>query len=157
MIGAKGALRGAKGFTLTELMAALAVVAILAAVAVPAYTQFTADARRTEGQSALTQAAVLLERFHTENSTYTADLTQVGLAAAGWNQTERGFYQFRVEAATGGCPITTCYVLRTQPRNGSEQWGDDFWYELWSDGNRRSRACPKDVCGASVWVTGWSD
>src|SRR6266487_1348179 len=45
--------RNQKGFTLMELMVVIVIVAILAAVAVPLYTNYVKDSKRTEGKGAI--------------------------------------------------------------------------------------------------------
>ncbi len=144
-----------RGFTVIELLVVIVIVAILAAIGVPQYNDLMQDSRRSEGVSMLNQIAMQLEQFHSENGTYTADLTDLGFGALGWNNSENGNYQVRVIAATATCPITTCFRLRARTVNGSAQWGDDFWYELWSDGRRSSRSCPKNSCSGG-FVNGWS-
>ena len=144
-----------RGFSLIELLVVVVLVSILAMVAVPQYNEFVRESRRSEGLSALTQLATMLEQFHAENNTYTADLTNLGFGSATWNNTENLNYRFRVMAASTTCPITNCFRLRAEPRNNSEQWGDDWRYEVWSDGRRTSRACPKNVCGGSPTQNGW--
>jgi type IV pilus assembly protein PilE len=64
------------GFTLIELMITVAIVAILAAIALPNYTQYVERGRRAEAVSILSGARQFAERFYTERRTY------VGLAAA---------------------------------------------------------------------------
>jgi type IV pilus assembly protein PilE len=59
-----------QGFTLVELIIAVAVVGILAAAAMPSYQQHVASSRRTDAKSALLGAAQALERFYTERGTY---------------------------------------------------------------------------------------
>lgn len=144
-----------KGFTLVELLVVVVLIAILSAIAVPQYNEFVRESRRSEGQSALTQLATMLEQFHAENNTYTADLQLLGFSGSNWNDTENENYQIRVIAASATCPITNCYRLRAQPKNGSEQWGDDWRYEMWSDGRRTIRACPKNACNGSPTQNGW--
>ena len=146
----------AAGFTLVELMIVIVVISLLAAIAVPQYNSFLQESRRSEGFSAMNQIAAQLEQWHSERNTYTADLTDLGYAAAAWNTTDNGNYQLRVIAASAACPINNCFRLRARPRNGSPQWGDDFWYELYSDGRRASRVCPLNTC-TSGWQNGWVD
>jgi type IV pilus assembly protein PilE len=59
-----------RGFTLVELMIAVAVVAILVAFAVPSYREHIAASRRTDAKSALLAVAQLMERNYTERGTY---------------------------------------------------------------------------------------
>lgn len=59
------------GFTLMELMITVAVVAILAAIALPSYEFAMVKSRRTAAQGCLTEQAQFMERFYTTNMTYT--------------------------------------------------------------------------------------
>ncbi len=60
----------AQGFTLIELMIAVAIVAILAAVAVPQYSQYVTRGRVPDATSALATKQVLIEQFFLDNRTY---------------------------------------------------------------------------------------
>lgn len=60
-----------RGFTLVELMIVVAIVAILAAVAIPAYSDYLMKGRRTDGRSALLDTAGRLERYYSEYARYT--------------------------------------------------------------------------------------
>lgn len=68
-----------KGFTLMELMVAVAIVGILAAISYPSYTEYVARSNRTEGQRELLRIANLMEQHFLDNRTYTSDLTKLGL------------------------------------------------------------------------------
>ena len=59
-----------KGFTLVELMIAVAIVAILAAVAIPAYDSSVTQSRRTECKVFAMDIADRQARNWTQNSTY---------------------------------------------------------------------------------------
>lgn len=62
--------RTSAGFTLIELMIAVAIIAILAAIAIPSYQNYMTQTRRTEAQAALMAFAQAMERFYTQNNTY---------------------------------------------------------------------------------------
>jgi len=70
--------RKSAGFTLIELVVAMVIVAILAAIAIPAYSSYVRQARRTDAKSALLDLASLEERYFSVNNSYTSDQTQLG-------------------------------------------------------------------------------
>ena len=61
------------GFTLIELVITLAIVAILAAIAFPAYQDHVRRARRADAQAALVELAQWMERNFTEDLSYDPD------------------------------------------------------------------------------------
>ncbi len=58
------------GFTLIELMIVVAVIGILSAVAIPAYTDYVMRGKLIEGTSALSDARVKMEQYFQDNRTY---------------------------------------------------------------------------------------
>ena len=62
--------RPADGFTLIELMIAIAVVAVLAAVALPSYNDHVMRSHRANARAALLQAAQWMERTATAQGRY---------------------------------------------------------------------------------------
>ncbi|QGX38569.1 type IV pilin protein [Permianibacter aggregans] len=56
------------GFTLIELIIAVAIVGILAAIAFPFYDQHVVKARRADAMQAVTSAAAALERYRAGNN-----------------------------------------------------------------------------------------
>jgi type IV pilus assembly protein PilE len=76
----------AAGFSLIELLVAVAIIGILAAIAIPSYVDKVQKSRRTDAKTALLDLASRQERFYTTNNTYTADPTATGLgyAVAAW-------------------------------------------------------------------------
>lgn len=66
------AARQAKGFTLIELMITVAIVAILGAVAYPAYTDQIRKGKRADARAALLNLLQQQERYMTQRNTYLA-------------------------------------------------------------------------------------
>jgi type IV pilus assembly protein PilE len=63
--------RRSRGFTLVELLIVVLVLAILSALAYPMYRDQIRKTRRADAQAVLMQSAQAMERFYTENGTYT--------------------------------------------------------------------------------------
>lgn len=61
-----------RGFTLIELMITVAIIAILAAIAVPSYQDSVWKGRRAEGRAAIAKALQAEERFYTQSNSYRA-------------------------------------------------------------------------------------
>lgn len=59
-----------RGFTLIELMIAVAIVAILAAIAYPSFDDAVRKSRRGQAKADMLEYAQMLERFHSVNNTY---------------------------------------------------------------------------------------
>lgn len=59
-----------RGFSLIELMIAVAIVAILAAVALPNYNDYLIRGRLPEAQSSIATGRILAEQFFQDNRTY---------------------------------------------------------------------------------------
>jgi len=63
-------MRHKKGFTLIELMIAVAVVAILSAIALPSYTDYMRRSKLAEATSALLTMRTKLEQFYQDQRTF---------------------------------------------------------------------------------------
>jgi type IV pilus assembly protein PilE len=85
-------MRHQRGFTLIELMIVVAIIGILAAIALPQYTDYVTRARRTDGQSSLLQVAQELERCYTQFSAYNNNSCSVVTASAVSQASPEGYY-----------------------------------------------------------------
>ncbi len=68
------------GFTLIEVMIALAIVGIIVALAYPAYNDYVTEARRASAQSILLDAQLKQERYRSYNNTYAANAASLAAA-----------------------------------------------------------------------------
>ncbi len=105
-----------KGFTLIELMITVAVIAILAAIAYPSYTEYVMRSRRVEGQNLLNDAAARQERFRAQNGRYTDDVSKLKLPYGNGSASEHGYYALSTNTAADGSGFT----LKAQ-RSGVQQ------------------------------------
>jgi type IV pilus assembly protein PilE len=109
-----------RGFTLIEIMIAVAIIGILASIAYPGYTAYTIRARRIEGQLALLENMQRQERYHSQHNTYVAfDADAVGPGAAffKWHSgaaAAHSAYELRGQACPGQ-PIALCIELQALP------------------------------------------
>jgi len=131
-----------KGFSLIELMIVVAIVAILGAVAYPSYMDSITDARRTDAQAVLMEAAQYMERFYTENNRYDEDTGGTAVAlpaqlAESPRDSGAKFYDLAVQTST-----RSTYTLRATPKNA--QAGDGFleltntFVKAWDSNNNGS-------------------
>ena len=70
-----------KGFTLIELMIVVAIIGILAAVALPAYQDYTKRARASEALSLMSGAKASVTEFYSSNNHFPTGNTSAGLAS----------------------------------------------------------------------------
>lgn len=71
-----------KGFTLIELMIVVAIIGILAAVALPAYQDYTARSQMSEALTLSSGAKAAVTEYWTNNGTFPGSNTSAGIADA---------------------------------------------------------------------------
>lgn len=95
-----------QGFTLIELMIVVAIIGILAAIAIPAYQNYTIRAQVSEGLSLADAAKTALAEFYTNNGRFPGTNASAGLATAG---SITGNYVSSVDAGTSPGVILITY------------------------------------------------
>jgi len=104
------------GFSLLELMITVVIIGILAAIAIPSYTQYVNRARRDAVAGDLLLLVNSLQRFHTNNLTYaTATLGSAGVFPSQGPLEGTAYYTFDI-----GTPAATAttFVARAVPIPG---------------------------------------
>ena len=92
-----------QGFTLIELMIVVAIIGILAAIAIPAYQDYTIRAQVSEGLNLSGGAKAAVTEFYQDRGAWPTDNAEAGLEAAANIQ---GKYVLTVAAAANVITIT---------------------------------------------------
>jgi type IV pilus assembly protein PilE len=101
-----------RGFTLIELIIAVAILGILTAVALPSFLDSMRKGRRAEAFSAISALQQAQERWRGNNAAYTSTLANLNVAAT---TTPGGYYAISVANATA-----TGYVVTADGSSSSQ-------------------------------------
>lgn len=114
-------LKNKKGYTLVEIMTAAAIVAVLAAIAIPNYLSYTASGRQAEAKIALSNIYGAEMNYAAESGFYSACLTQLGYipAAGDTRYYSAGFTEATATAASCGSNGNTGCNYYTPPAAAS--------------------------------------
>ncbi|GHU29796.1 type IV minor pilin protein PilE [Betaproteobacteria bacterium] len=95
-----------KGFTLIELMIVVVVVAILAAIALPSYFDYTVRTRRATAASCLLELSQFMERHYTKNLKFDDVVFNDDTPNPHCREDLKGFYKFSLTKTDSSYTIT---------------------------------------------------
>lgn len=143
-----------RGLTLTELLVAMAVLAVLAGLAVPSYRSHVLRAHRAEARAGLLALATAQEKFHLMCGSYATDLDPGRASDCGGGRlrfpprSERGHYAIEIRAADAAGWTATARA------DGEPQSTDEACREFGVDGLGVKTA--RDAAGRDSAAVCWS-
>jgi type IV pilus assembly protein PilE len=137
-----------KGFTMIELMIVVAIVAILAAISIPAYNDYVTRSKITEATSTLSSLRVRMEQYYQDNRSY---VTAAGVCGAAMPVSPAvKYFSFTCVGAA------TTYLVIANGATGSGSMAG-FIYTIDQSNNKQTTAAPAAwaaaVMPAVCWIT----
>lgn len=103
----------AAGFTLIELMIVVAIVAILAAIAIPSYRRYVLHGNREAAESLMLEIASAQERYLVDNRAYAPDTATLGYSSSVQPPAVSANYDLSLATVAGPPPS---YVITAVPK-----------------------------------------
>lgn len=133
------------GFTLIELLIVVAIIAILAAIAVPNFLEAQVRAKVSRCRADMRSIATALESYHVDNSQYphTYEFER------GCGNAHIGYYEALTRLTT---PVSHITSVPTDPFVDAEDWWDkDYIYYNRKNRSRYAEECENAPDGDSWW------
>ena len=110
------------GMTLLELLIAVVIVSILAAIIYPSYQAYVVRSNRAVGKAALLDAAARQEQYFANNAKYGSGMTQLGYPANPDPIDRKGGHTatnsiYLISVTNPGSAPTRSYTLTAKPQN----------------------------------------
>jgi len=126
-----------KGFTLVELMIVVAIIGILAAIALPNYTDYVQRGKAAEATSNLANLRVQMEQYYQDNRTYVGGNCTPAAGAAKY--------------FTYACPVQTATTYTLAAAGVAAEGMTDFAFSV--NENNAKTSTFKGTPGPSCWLT----
>jgi type IV pilus assembly protein PilE len=116
-----------KGFSLVELMIALAIIGVISSIAYPSYQSYIQDTYHGQAQADVKSCGMALERFYGNGFTYQGGEAGCTL----WSPASGALASRQYTLAVTPIPLGQTYTITATPVSGT---CDDRCYSLQSDG-----------------------
>jgi len=116
-------MRSNKGITLIELLVVIMIVGILAAIAVPIYTNYMQRARRADAKTALEQLRAAQEMRRAERGSYETDLAALRTT---WGVSANPVGNYNLQWAAGFTLNANSFTAQAAPFGGQASDGSLF-------------------------------
>ncbi len=140
--GNKGAIP--QGFSIIELLVVVGLIAILAAIAVPAYIGYTKNSKLVEGPKELSALRIRMEQFFQDNRTYSNGTT------CGASVANAKYFTFTCVAAS--LQATQYLWQASNKANVGLGAAGDYVYTINQLGAEQTTAHPKILATQNCWL-----
>jgi len=135
-------MKSERGFTLIELMITVVVVAILGAIAFPAYLDYTIRSKLSEPRSNLASMRVKLEQYYQDNRSYTGACAAGTVAPVPASDN----FSYACTTLTADSYVVTATGIAAKGTNG-------FVFTIDNNNNRATTGVPTGwTTNAACWV-----
>ncbi|MBF0283243.1 MAG: type IV pilin protein [Magnetococcales bacterium] len=133
----RGKYGATEGFSLIELLIAMAIIGVLAAIAVPQYQDSARKTRRADAHAALLQVASRMERYYYANNSY-ANATLGSGGVYNSSTSEKGYYNLTLNGTSAAFTVTASVNATGAQASDASTCGN---LTLNSDGGKAPTAC----------------
>ncbi len=132
-----------KGFTLIELMIVVAIIGILAAIAIPAYQDYTIRAQVSEGLTLASDVKAGVAEYLAQTGTWPATLVEAGLGSAAVLGDKAGRYVESIDVSNGTIIIVYGKDANSKVQDGIlsiQPWVNENGDVVWQCGKANAPA-----------------